>query len=97
MAFPFDLLSDEEEQVCAQFGVMKMKNMFPEWPRAISEFLMNYIKRDYYKEVGKFLSESDIEKRTELKKEELKTILLIRIKLLSLENWNSTAWLSIHK
>jgi len=28
MGFPFDLLSDENEKVCNQFGVMKMKNMY---------------------------------------------------------------------
>jgi peroxiredoxin Q/BCP len=27
MGFPFDLISDAEEKLCAQFGVIKMKNM----------------------------------------------------------------------
>jgi len=33
--FPFDLLSDAEEQVCAQFGVIKMKNMYGKQVRGI--------------------------------------------------------------
>jgi peroxiredoxin Q/BCP len=28
MKFPFDLLSDESEKVCKQFGVMKLKNLY---------------------------------------------------------------------
>src|SRR5260221_12671087 len=28
MGFPFELLSDETDKVCTQFGVMKMKNMY---------------------------------------------------------------------
>jgi peroxiredoxin Q/BCP len=35
MEFPFDLLSDENEKVCAQFGVMKMKNMYGKKVRGI--------------------------------------------------------------
>ena len=35
MAFPFDLLSDEEEIVCTLFGVMKMKNMYGRQVRGI--------------------------------------------------------------
>jgi peroxiredoxin Q/BCP len=35
LAFPFDLLSDEDEKVCAQFGVMKMKNMYGRQVRGI--------------------------------------------------------------
>jgi len=48
------------------------KEMFPEWPRAISEFLMDYIRREYNKKVGEELSEKDVEKRTNLTKEELR-------------------------
>ena len=33
--FPFDLLSDAEEQACAQFGVIKMKNMYGKQVRGI--------------------------------------------------------------
>jgi peroxiredoxin Q/BCP len=35
MKFPFDLLSDESEKVCKQFGVMKMKNMYGKKVRGI--------------------------------------------------------------
>ena len=28
MGFPFELLSDPDEKLCAQFGVIKMKNMY---------------------------------------------------------------------
>jgi peroxiredoxin Q/BCP len=35
MAFPFELLSDESEKVCNQFGVMKMKNMYGKKVRGI--------------------------------------------------------------
>jgi peroxiredoxin Q/BCP len=35
MQFPFELLSDAEERACAQFGVMKMKNMYGKQVRGI--------------------------------------------------------------
>jgi len=35
MSFPFELLSDENEKVCNQFGVMKMKNMYGKKVRGI--------------------------------------------------------------
>ena len=35
MAFPFDLLSDEDEKVCTLFGVIKMKNMYGKQVRGI--------------------------------------------------------------
>jgi thioredoxin-dependent peroxiredoxin len=35
MGFPFDLLSDESEKICNQFGVMKMKNMYGKKVRGI--------------------------------------------------------------
>ncbi|MFM9967100.1 MAG: peroxiredoxin [Burkholderiales bacterium] len=35
LAFPFDLLADEEEKVCTQFAVMKMKNMYGRQVRGI--------------------------------------------------------------
>jgi peroxiredoxin Q/BCP len=34
-AFPFELLSDAEEKACAQFGVIKMKNMYGKQVRGI--------------------------------------------------------------
>ncbi|HEX6690356.1 MAG TPA: peroxiredoxin [Burkholderiales bacterium] len=35
MKFPFELLADEDEAVCKQFGVMKMKNMYGRKVRGI--------------------------------------------------------------
>jgi len=35
MAFPFDLISDVEEKLCSQFGVIKMKNMYGKKVRGI--------------------------------------------------------------
>ena len=35
MKFPFELLSDAEEKVCSQFGVMKLKNMYGKKVRGI--------------------------------------------------------------
>jgi thioredoxin-dependent peroxiredoxin len=35
MGFPFELLSDESEKICAQFGIMKMKNLYGKKVRGI--------------------------------------------------------------
>jgi len=35
LKFPFELLSDADEQVCSQFGVMKQKNMYGKKVRGI--------------------------------------------------------------
>ena len=35
LGFPFDLLSDADEAACAQFGVIKMKNMYGKKVRGI--------------------------------------------------------------
>jgi peroxiredoxin Q/BCP len=35
MQFPFELLSDADEELCAQFGVIKMKNMYGKKVRGI--------------------------------------------------------------
>ncbi len=35
MAFPFALISDPDEALCQQFGVMKMKNMYGKKVRGI--------------------------------------------------------------
>jgi peroxiredoxin Q/BCP len=35
MDFPFELLSDSDEALCAQFGVIKMKNMYGKKVRGI--------------------------------------------------------------
>jgi peroxiredoxin Q/BCP len=42
MGFPFDLLSDADEALCTQFGVIKMKNMYGKQVRGIerSTFLI---------------------------------------------------------
>jgi peroxiredoxin Q/BCP len=42
MGFPFELISDEDEKLCKQFGVMKMKNMYGRKVRGIerSTFLI---------------------------------------------------------
>src|SRR5262249_16620952 len=41
--FPFELLADEDEQLCELFGVMKMKNMYGKQVRGIerSTFLID--------------------------------------------------------
>ena len=43
MKFPFALLSDADEKLCTQFGVMKMKNMYGKKVRGIerSTFVIN--------------------------------------------------------
>ena len=43
MGFPFDLISDPDEEVCLVFGVMKMKNMYGKQVRGIerSTFLID--------------------------------------------------------
>ena len=35
MGFPFELISDADEKLCAQFGVIKMKNMYGKQVRGI--------------------------------------------------------------
>jgi peroxiredoxin Q/BCP len=35
MGFPFELISDADEALCAQFGVIKMKNMYGKQVRGI--------------------------------------------------------------
>ena len=35
MAFPFELISDADEKLCQQFGVIKMKNMYGKQVRGI--------------------------------------------------------------
>ncbi len=43
MGFPFELISDADEKLCAQFGVIKMKNMYGKKVRGIerSTFLID--------------------------------------------------------
>ncbi len=48
------------------------RKMFPEWPRAISEYLMDYIRQDYNKQAAAILTDfSAIKRRTNLSKEDL--------------------------
>src|SRR5215475_7074831 len=35
MKFPFELLADEDERICHQFGVIKMKNLYGQQMRKI--------------------------------------------------------------
>jgi peroxiredoxin Q/BCP len=35
MRFPFELISDADEKLCGQFGVIKMKNMYGRQVRGI--------------------------------------------------------------
>jgi peroxiredoxin Q/BCP len=43
MGFPFDLVSDADEKLCAQFDVIRMKNMYGKQVRGIerSTFLVD--------------------------------------------------------
>ncbi len=43
MAFPFELIADPDERICAMFGVIKMKNMYGKQVRGIerSTFLID--------------------------------------------------------
>lgn len=55
-----------------KFEEQETKKMFPEWARAISLYLMDWIRRDYDKEVSKILTNFEaLEKRTNLSKEDL--------------------------
>jgi peroxiredoxin Q/BCP len=52
MRLPFELLSDESEKVCNQFGVIKMKNMYGKKVRGIerSTFVLDHdrvIRREW--------------------------------------------------
>lgn len=45
-----------------EYSGKMMANAFPEWPRAITEFIFNKIKPEFRKRVGKIMSFSNIEK-----------------------------------
>jgi peroxiredoxin Q/BCP len=52
MGFPFDLISDADEKLCAQFGVIKMKNMYGKQVRGIerSTFVIDkngYLRKEW--------------------------------------------------
>jgi len=57
-----------------EFDGVETRERFPEWARAISEYLMNYIRRDYNIEAGKIISGNELEKRTNLSKEEIEEV-----------------------
>ncbi len=46
------------------------KDMFPEWPRAITEYLMYKIREEYSKEIDRISTENEIEERTDISKED---------------------------
>ena len=55
-----------------EYNGQKTKDMFPEWPRAISEFLMKEIRTEYNKQVSEILTDFDaLKKRTNISKEDL--------------------------
>ena len=57
------------------FGDEETKSMFPEWPRAICGYLMDYIRRDYNKKAGEILTDFEaIKRRTKLSKEQLQEV-----------------------
>lgn len=62
------------------FDGMITKNMFPEWPRAISEYIMSWIKEEYNRQAGEIMNAGDVAKRTSLKKEDLKPIQCLQCK-----------------
>jgi len=46
---------------------IKMKESFPEWPRAITEFMFHEIKPEFRRRVGKIMSFSSLEEEKEIK------------------------------
>lgn len=55
-----------------EYGGIETKKMFPEWARAISEFLMKEIRVEYNRQSAEILTDFEaIERRTNLSKEEL--------------------------
>lgn len=59
-----------------EYADMKKYESFPEWPRAICEYLMDYIKRDYNREAGKIAGDLEmLEQRTNISKEDLKGVI----------------------
>lgn len=54
-----------------EFESVKKNEGFPEWPRAICEYLMNFVKKDYNRKAGEVMGSIEkIEARTELSKDE---------------------------
>lgn len=55
-----------------EYSGLETKKMFPEWARAISEFLMKEIRTEYNKQVSEILTDFEaIKRRTNLSKEDL--------------------------
>src|SRR3989344_2822901 len=55
-----------------EYNGFQTKEMFPEWARAISEFLMKEIRTEYNKQVSEILTDFEaIKRRTNLSKEDL--------------------------
>lgn len=50
------------------------REMFPEWPRAISEYLMDYIRSDYYRKIGSIVTAEEVAKRTNIKAKDLEAV-----------------------
>ncbi len=54
------------------YGDFETRSMFPEWARAISEFLMKEIRAEYNRQVSEILTDFDaIKRRTNLSREDL--------------------------
>lgn len=67
----FHLIVPWEAFPLAYQGI-KTSTMFPEWPRAISEFIMQYIRADYNKRAAEVLTNIEaLAERTNLTEEEL--------------------------
>ena len=57
-----------------EFQELKTKDMFPEWPRAVCEYLMYQIRRKYNKEASKMsINFQALKERTNLSKEDVTT------------------------
>ncbi|MBM3233140.1 hypothetical protein FJZ18_03180 [Candidatus Pacearchaeota archaeon] len=60
------------ESFPARYGDFETCKMFPSWPRAISEYLMHFIRSDYNRQASEILTNfAAIEKRTKVSKDEL--------------------------
>ena len=55
MRFPFELLSDPDETVCEQFGVMKLKSMYGRKVRGIPKGLRGIKVPGHAQEVLNFV------------------------------------------
>lgn len=59
----------------AMLDGMERKNMFPEWPRAICEFLIHHVRQRYNRAIsGEGINFDALEQRTKLKKEEVSEV-----------------------